>query len=192
MPDFSCSMSMIAVTYSTKPIQITLQNLIFPTWKQPQLCLVFPILCLLCMLVKILCSCLNPISLYTKFQHAISYSELYHKLFVTVKTIFAMYQLPTCLLLLWIVNLSYQRSRDHFQFLQKNVRICNSESSCLIHHFSDGELLKHYFPLPQYEKKNYVKTYNIAIWNDETQTYGRIGLCRSRCSASCHFIWQQI
>lgn len=167
----------------------------FPHLEATKAVACLPILCLPLQTGLNSCSCLNPIFLYTKFQHAISYSGLYHKLFVTVKTIFVMYQLSTCLLLLWIVNLSYQRRRDHFQFLQKNVRICNSESCCLMHHFSDGELLKHYFPLPQQEKKNYVKTYNIqyiAIWNDETQTSGRIGLCRPRCSASCHFIWQQI
>jgi hypothetical protein len=54
MQDFSCSMSMIAVTYSTNPIQNNTPKLDFPHLEATATVACLPILCLLCRLVKIL------------------------------------------------------------------------------------------------------------------------------------------
>jgi hypothetical protein len=54
MQDFPCSMSMIAVTYSTNPIQNNTPKLDFPHLEATAAVACLPILCLLCRLVKIL------------------------------------------------------------------------------------------------------------------------------------------
>jgi hypothetical protein len=71
---------MIAVTYSTNPIQNNTPKLDFPQLEATAAVACLPIQCLPLQTGQNSCSCLKPIFLYTKFQHAISYSGLYHKI----------------------------------------------------------------------------------------------------------------